>query len=299
MGSLEEEKLLEMVHDFIESSDSQTSSSHNFYDPPTINNHAHFLHSTRFFTLQEILRKKTGEERHILERVERLMKNKIDIEKTSRVKKWVVKCLKLEGICASLCHTSWVTTPSCPCGNYEYIEVVKEDDAKGRSQKLIVDIDFKSQFEVARPTQSYTQLTSILPIIFVGNEDQLNRIISLLCSAAQESLKERGLHIPPWRRPTYVLSKWKLSNSTSYNHPSVSFCSSYSQSFRKTYKVKVERLNWNEESNSNNNYNYSNNSRLEKWDPQNVTKMKGVRRGMGGGGSELSNQFSNLSINCC
>ncbi|XP_021713914.1 uncharacterized protein LOC110682018 [Chenopodium quinoa] len=297
MGSLEEEKLLEMVHDFIESSDSQTSSSHNFYNPPNTHKHAHFLHSTRFFTLQEILRKKTGEERDILERVERLMKNKMEMEKTSRVKKWVVKCLKLEGICASLCHTSWVTTPSCPCGNYEYIEVCKGDDAKGRSQKLIVDIDFKSQFEVARPTQSYTQLTSKLPIIFVGNEDKLNRIISLLCSAAQESLKERGLHIPPWRRPTYMLSKWKLSNSTCYNNLSVSIYSSYlSESIRDTNNIKVERLNWNEESNSNNNNcNYSSNSRLEKWDPQNV---KG-RRGMGGGGSGLSNQFSNLSINCC
>jgi len=85
---------------------------------------------------------------------------------------------------------------------------------KGNSNRLIVDVDFKSQFEVARPTKSFTELSSKLPPIFVGREDKLKTIISLLCSAAEESLKERGLHIPPWRRPSYMHSKyWKFSNN--------------------------------------------------------------------------------------
>ncbi|XP_021851818.1 uncharacterized protein [Spinacia oleracea] len=256
MGSLEEEKLLQMVHDFIESSSDSNTSSSSLLSPTR--KHAH---STTFFTLQEILKKKTEEEKEIHEKVEKLMRNKMGLEKTSGLKKWVVSCLEFHGFRASFCHSSWITTPSCPCGNYEYIEVVKEGDG----QRVIVDMDLKSQFEVARPTQSYTQLLSKVPIIFVGNEVKLKRIISLLCSAAEHSLKERGLHIPPWRRAVYMQSKWKLSNSTNYN-------------------------------NNNTNNNNNNNPRLEKWVPQNVMRRRG---GLTGGGSGLSNQFSNLSINCC
>ncbi|KAL2906765.1 Urease accessory protein UreF [Bienertia sinuspersici] len=285
MGSLEEEKLLQMVHDFIESSDSSSSSSttnsssllsHNFSNSPTSQKHVHFLHSTRYFTLQEILRKKTKEEEEIEEKVSKYMKNKMDMEKTTRLKKWVVKCLKMDGFRASLCHTSWITTPSCPCGNYEYIEILEEDDPKEGMTRIIVDIDFKSQFEVARPTQSYTELSSKIPMIFVGNEDKLNRIITILCSAAQDSLRERGLHIPPWRRVSYIQSKWNL-------HPN---------------NTKINVVNPNTNTNNNNNgFDYYP-FKLEKWGPHQNVMMKG-RKELGGRGSKLSNQFSNLSINCC
>lgn len=74
--------------------------------------------------------------------------------------------------------------------------------------RLIVDMDFKSQFEVARPTATYKELINTLPSVFVGSEEKLNQIISLLCSAAKNSLKERGLHVPPWRKANYMRSKW-------------------------------------------------------------------------------------------
>ena len=59
---------------------------------------------------------KTGEERRVSERVRKHMRNQTDGEKTTEVKKWLVNCLKMDGLHASLCHTSWVTTPGCPCG---------------------------------------------------------------------------------------------------------------------------------------------------------------------------------------
>ena len=86
------------------------------------------------------------------------------------------------------------------------------EDENGDTIRLIVDLDFRSQFELARPTPFYQELTDTLPLFFVGSEDKLNKIISLLCSAAKQSLKERGLHVPPWRTSTYMQSKW-LSKS--------------------------------------------------------------------------------------
>lgn len=99
-------------------------------------------------------------------------------------------------------------------GDYEYIDVMVRDrdrDSTGDHQKptrLIVDIDFRSHFELARPTATYKELTNTIPSTFVGTEEKLKNIISLLCSAAQQSLKDRGLHIPPWRKASYMQSKW-------------------------------------------------------------------------------------------
>ncbi|CAO2831056.1 unnamed protein product [Amaranthus hypochondriacus] len=286
MGSIEEEELLQMVHDFMESSEPTISSpsllSNNFCNPHTTLKHDHF---TRHFTLQEILMKKTREEKEIIEKVGKYMRKKMDLEKTSELKQWLVQCLKFEGFCASLSHTSWVTTPSCPCGSYEYIEIVE-----GGTQRVVVDIDFKSQFEVARPSESYIQLSSKLPKIFIGNEDKLKKIIYLVCSAAEESLREKGLHIPPWRRAPYMLSKWKLSNNSSNNYNNKKYPNNNID-----YNTNNNQININ---NHNNYPNYPSSSRLEKWAPKKVM-MKGRRRELSGGESGLSNQFSNLGINCC
>lgn len=95
-------------------------------------------------------------------------------------------------------------------GDYEYIDVMVRDSNGDDEEptRLIVDVDFKSQFEVARPTATYKELINTLPSVFVGSEEKLNQIISLLCSAAKKSLKERGLHVPPWRNANYMRSKW-------------------------------------------------------------------------------------------
>lgn len=97
-------------------------------------------------------------------------------------------------------------------GDYEYVDVMvmekKKKKKEGKQTRLIVDVDFRSQFEVARPTPKYKELVANLPYIFVGTEEKLENVISLLCSAAKESMKQSGLHIPPWRKASYMQSKW-------------------------------------------------------------------------------------------
>lgn len=102
-------------------------------------------------------------------------------------------------------------------GDYKYIDI-KVKDKKGKTTtRLIVDTDFKSQFELARPTATYKELTDTLPTIFVGNEEKLSKIITMLSAAAKQSFKQNGLHIPPWRTASYMHSKW-LSQSGSHPH---------------------------------------------------------------------------------
>ncbi|XP_062181702.1 uncharacterized protein LOC133885942 [Phragmites australis] len=96
-------------------------------------------------------------------------------------------------------------------GDHEYIDVVVagEDGAcPATSSRLVVDIDFRSQFQVARPAPWYARLWSRLPPVFVGPRGKLRKAVSLLCAAAQRSLRESGLQVPPWRRSSYMHAKW-------------------------------------------------------------------------------------------
>ncbi|KAF4366325.1 hypothetical protein F8388_017479, partial [Cannabis sativa] len=212
MGSVEEETLVQMVYDFIES-DSTTAvpllKSHHYS-----NVSAPLNNQPQYFTLQEILGRRTKREVEIVERVLKYMSEKKEGAKFSSQKKFLVMRLQMDGYNASLCHTSWPTSFGCPAGDYEYIEICIKEGEKymnkrnGKRERVLVDIDFKSQFELARPTSAYKQLTNALPQIFVGSEEKLIQIITLLCSAAKQSLRERGLHVPPWRTAAYMQSKW-------------------------------------------------------------------------------------------
>ncbi|TKY56024.1 hypothetical protein E2542_SST20451 [Spatholobus suberectus] len=98
--------------------------------------------------------------------------------------------------------TSWDSTfDRCKAfhfgGEYEYVDVMVgvKSGVTVTLTRLIVDLDFRSQFELAKPTREYKELTDTLPCVFVGIEAKLTKIISLLCLAAKESLKEKGFYI--------------------------------------------------------------------------------------------------------
>lgn len=263
--------LVQMVHDFIESESATPlcSSTSESLNPEQL--------QSKYFTLLEVLRSRTDAESGVLEKVVRHMRNKRDADRSNSLKKWFVRRLKMDGFNASLCQTSWPTTLGCSAGDYEYIDVVMKGDKSsggGGSVRIIVDIDFKSQFGVARPTSAYTQLSEALPSIYVGNEDKLDRIISILSSAAKQSLRERGLHIPPWRTDAYMRAKW-LSDCHKVPAPH--------------HAIAFSRENGEAKSSAHGS------SKPSKWAPPMV---KPKTRDLGGE-SALSSQFSNLGINCC
>ncbi|XVE86563.1 hypothetical protein DITRI_Ditri18aG0043200 [Diplodiscus trichospermus] len=269
MGSMEEEELMQMVHDFIESeSSSPMFPSFSNTQLPSSNN------PTQLSALQEILKSsETEAAREVVEIVLKHIRSKSDVQKTSDFKKWLAMRLQMNGFNASLCQTCWLNSTECPRGNYEYIDinVMENNNENGDTVRLIVDIDFKSQFEVARPTPSYKELTDALPSIFVGTEDKLKNIISVLCSAAKQSFRDAGLHVPPWRTTAYMHSKW-----LSASHKVTATNAAGFGRENRAAKPKVSR-----------------------WAPPNPM-VKPKRRDLsGGGGSALSSQFSNMGINCC
>ncbi|CAI9115644.1 OLC1v1016608C1 [Oldenlandia corymbosa var. corymbosa] len=197
MSGFEDDRLSQMIRDYIEFDSSSSHSS----SPKSLSSVDD--HQSSLTTLQEILGSVTLDEAEILGKIFGCRR---DLE-PSKLRKWIVMKLGMEDHYeASLCTTSWVTkTPSnkqCPSG-YEYIEVMMK-----KGVRLIVDIDFRSQFKLARPTPQYEDMLNSVPKIFVGTEMKLEKVITLMCSAGKKSLRERELHIPPWRKASYLHSKW-------------------------------------------------------------------------------------------
>ncbi|XP_065861050.1 uncharacterized protein [Euphorbia lathyris] len=129
-------------------------------------------------------------------------KNKICKRKDDGCRKIVIEGLLALGYDASICKSHWERSPTHLAGEYEYIDVII------LGERLLIDIDFRSEFEIARSTKGYMSLLEILPCIFVGKADRLQKIISLISDAAKRSLKKKGMHIPPWRKAEYVKAKW-------------------------------------------------------------------------------------------
>ncbi|KAL6581683.1 hypothetical protein OROMI_005697 [Orobanche minor] len=106
------------------------------------------------------------------------------------------------GYNASVCKSKWEKSSSIPAGEYEYIDVMI------KAERLLIDVDFRSEFEIARSTSGYKAVLQCLPYVFVGKTDRLLQIVSVASEAARLSLKKKGMHIAPWRKPEYIKSKW-------------------------------------------------------------------------------------------
>ncbi|XP_037443824.1 uncharacterized protein LOC119312193 [Triticum dicoccoides] len=133
----------------------------------------------------------------IAERCGRTCKGKAECRRA------VADGLRALGYDAAVCKSRWEKTPSYPAGEHEYIDAVVGDGAR-----LIVEVHFRSEFEVARSTKAYRAALQALPPLFVGTSDRLGKIVSVVAEAARQSMKKKGLHFPPWRKPEYMRAKW-------------------------------------------------------------------------------------------
>ncbi|KAK7345876.1 hypothetical protein VNO77_16489 [Canavalia gladiata] len=142
-------------------------------------------------------------ERNLLADTTRIVeKNKTCKRKDSFCRKIVTDGLLALGYDASVCKSRWEKSPSYPAGEYEYIDVMMG------KERVLIDIDFRSEFEIARSTKTYKTILQNLPYIFVGKCDRLQSIVAIVSEAAKQSLKKKGMHVPPWRRAEYVKAKW-------------------------------------------------------------------------------------------
>lgn len=173
--------------------------------------------------LQELVSSTNVTERILLTEVNKAStkaKNVAEDGVPSCLKRQVMKHLRTGGYNAAICKSRWDHAGSFPGGDYEYIDVVFEG-ATGKSERVLIDIDFKAQFEIARPTSSYNAVVQVLPTVFVGKAERLLQIVNIMSDGVKLSLKKRGMHLPPWRKPEYMRAKWfstyrRTTNDTVY-----------------------------------------------------------------------------------
>ncbi|KAF5951395.1 hypothetical protein HYC85_009339 [Camellia sinensis] len=155
-----------------------------------------------FDNLKSLIQCATVSERNLLADASTILDKNKACKLKDDLRKIVTDGLLLLGYDSSICKSRWEKSPSYPAGEYEYIDVIVE------AERVLIDIDFRSEFEIARSTGSYKAILQSLPHIFVGRADRLHQIVSILSEAARQSLKKKGMHIPPWRKAEYMTAKW-------------------------------------------------------------------------------------------
>ncbi|KAL2229981.1 uncharacterized protein LOC105171616 [Sesamum indicum] len=154
-------------------------------------------------TLKSLIPCASVAERNLLADTSKIVeKNNKTCKGKDDLRKIVTDGLIALGYNASLCKSKWEKSSSIPAGEYEYIDVIVE------GERVLIDVDFRSEFEIARSTSSYKAILQSLPYIFVGKSDRLLQIVSIASEAARQSLKKKGMHIAPWRKSEYMKSKW-------------------------------------------------------------------------------------------
>lgn len=101
-------------------------------------------------------------------------------------------------------------------GDHEYIDVVNYNNS-GSSERLIIDIDFRSHFEIARAVQSYNRILNSLPVVYVGSLTKLKQFLQVMAEAGRSSLKQNSMPLPPWRSLAYLQAKWQSPYQRQFN----------------------------------------------------------------------------------
>lgn len=120
----------------------------------------------------------------------------------------VMTFLRELGHNAAICKTKWESSGGLTSGNYEFIDVVLPASSERQPIRYIVDLEFAAQFEIARPTSQYLTLVRCLPTVFVGRDEDVKKVVRIMCDKAKRSLKSRELSVPPWRKNRYMQNKW-------------------------------------------------------------------------------------------
>lgn len=96
---------------------------------------------------------------------------------------------------------------NCVCaGDHEFVDVVER--SKKGEMRVIVGLNFREEFEMARGSEDYNGLVRRLPEVFVGKAERLSNVIKLMCVGAKKCMKQKKMHMGPWRKHKYMQAKW-------------------------------------------------------------------------------------------
>ncbi|KAL5576737.1 hypothetical protein UlMin_018436 [Ulmus minor] len=116
--------------------------------------------------------------------------------------------IRNEGFNSAICKSKWRSSPDIPSGEHTFLDVVENSSRKKGQVRVIIELNFKAEFEMARASEDYNKLVQRLPEVFVGKVERLHSLIKVMCSAAKKCMKEKKMHLGPWRKYKYMQAKW-------------------------------------------------------------------------------------------
>ncbi|XP_060189673.1 uncharacterized protein LOC132618670 [Lycium barbarum] len=126
------------------------------------------------------------------------------------------KCMQKEiterlinaGFNCYICKSKWKSSTGIPSGENTYMEVVQNASSRNGEMKVIIELNFRGEFEMARANEDYNRLVKQLPEVYVGKVERLRNLIKILCCASKKCMKENKMHMAPWRKHKYMQAKY-------------------------------------------------------------------------------------------
>ncbi|KAL3627785.1 hypothetical protein CASFOL_029148 [Castilleja foliolosa] len=120
-----------------------------------------------------------------------------------------VVCRRLQGagFNSAICKSKWKSSHDIPSGEHTFLDVLDNTNPK-KEVRVIIELNFRAEFEMARANEEYNKLVKRLPEIFVGKIERLMGLLKILCTAAKKCMKEKKMHMGPWRKHRYMQAKW-------------------------------------------------------------------------------------------
>ncbi|KAK8521166.1 hypothetical protein V6N13_077285 [Hibiscus sabdariffa] len=126
------------------------------------------------------------------------------------------KCMQRElsvrlqslGFNCYICKSKWKSSPEILSGEHTYLEVLDKSNPKKGDVRVVIELNFRAEFEMARANEDYNKLIAPLSELFVGKTERLKAVIKILCVAAKKCMKEKKMHLAPWRTHKYMQTKW-------------------------------------------------------------------------------------------
>ncbi|WVZ68852.1 hypothetical protein U9M48_017737 [Paspalum notatum var. saurae] len=119
----------------------------------------------------------------------------------------VAQRLRDAGYNSAVCKSKWTRSTDIPSGEHSYVDVVAQTRS-GKAVRVVVELSFRAEFEVARASAGYRALVTALPEAFVGRAERLRGVVKVMCAAAKQCMKENNMHMGPWRKHKYMQAKW-------------------------------------------------------------------------------------------
>ncbi|CAN0879995.1 hypothetical protein LINGRAHAP2_LOCUS13403 [Linum grandiflorum] len=132
----------------------------------------------------------------------------IGIDEGLNFKRRLMSRLRDAGFDAGLCKSRWEKNGIRLGGRCEYIDVKVKLGGGGGMKRYIVEVNLAAEFAVARPTADHAAMLSYIPAVYVGNAEEMRKIVKLMCGVVRQSMKAAEMRVPPWRRSAYMEAKW-------------------------------------------------------------------------------------------